>query len=172
MTPFDIRINEDDDKVCSFSTRQIDNQGNVVSVHDYNLAPGTYKFALVDPNYQLGAVNSAEMDWLHMVNIYHKNAKDWYMGDIYITINQDGTAESEFYLDAERVAARIKNASRSELKPMKAIDMQKIEAHFQDLGPQWIGCAGASTGPFVGILLCVAVVGVTLYSRKKKASAE
>jgi uncharacterized protein (TIGR04145 family) len=113
-----------------------------------------------------------EMDGVEMRNIYHTNAQDWYMGDIYIKINQDGTAESEFYLDAEKVAARIKNASRSELKPMKAIDMQKIEAHFPKLGPQWIGYAGASTGPFVGILLCIAVVGVTLYSRKKKASAE
>jgi len=171
MTPFTIRINGDDDRVFAFSARQIDANGNVVCAQDYNLAPGTYKFALVDQNYPLGAENSAEMDWSNMVNIYHKNAKDWYMGDIIIQINQDGSAESEFYLDADRVAARIKNASFSRLKPMQAKDMQKIEARFQDIGDEWIGCAGASTGPVVGIILCVAVVVITLYSRKKKNEA-
>lgn len=172
MTPFTIRINRKNDRVFAFSARQVDSEGNVVSAQDYNLAPGTYKFKLVDQNYPVGAENSAEMDWSNMVNIHHKNAKDWYMGDIIITINQDGSAESEFYLDAERVAARIKNASFSELRPMQAKDMQWVEANFQDIGNEWIGCAGASTGPIVGILLCIAVVGVTLYSRKKKASAE
>ncbi len=172
MTPFTIRINGDDDRVFAFSARQTDSQGNVVCSKDYNLAPGTYKFVLVDQNYPLGAENSAEMDWSNMINIHHKNAKDWYMGDIIITINQDGSAESEFYLDAERVAARIKDASFRRLKPMEAKDMQKVEAKFQDIGDEWIGCAGASTGPIVGILLCIAVVGVTLYSRKKKNVAE
>jgi uncharacterized protein (TIGR04145 family) len=156
--------------VFKFSAKQIDNHGNALDFKDHYLGPGTYKFALVDTNYPVGA--EMDEDGGKMINTSHNNVNDWYMGEIYITINQDGTAESEFYLIAKNVAPRIKNASFSELKPMEAIDMKRIEAHFQDIGPQWIGCAGASTGPFVGILLCVAVVGVTLYSRKKKASAE
>ncbi len=87
---------------------------------------------------------------------------------MYFHVNLNGRADCEFELDAERLAHRIKDSSCSHLKSMDAKDMRRIEAQFQDIGQQWIGTAGANSGPVVGILLCIAVVGVTLYSRKKK----
>lgn len=170
MTPFTIRINGDDDRIIHLSARLVDAFGNIIDARDANVLPGwNYHFVLVDENYPLNEDDqSKKMSWGKMRNIYDDNAKDWLIGKMYFHVNLNGRADCEFELDAERLAARIKDSSCSYLKSMDAKDMRRIEAQFQDIGQQWIGTAGANSGPVVGILLCIAVVGVTLYSRKKK----
>ena len=170
MTPFTIRINGDDERIVRLSARLVDAFGNIIDSRDANVLPGwNYHFVLVDENYPLNEDDKSEkMSGGKMRNIYDDNKEDWLIGEMYFHVNLNGRADCEFELDAERLAARIKDSSCSYLKSMDAKDMRRIEAQFQDIGRQWIGTAGANSGPVVGILLCIAVVGVTLYSRKKK----
>jgi uncharacterized protein (TIGR04145 family) len=75
-----------------------------------------------------------------------------------VTVN--GTCdEMEFELDLKKVAALI-GADEN--------DFQQIDVQFSRFGQQWLSTAGASSGPWLGVILCLAVVGgVWCYRRRK-----
>ena len=67
--------------------------------------------------------------------------------------------ECEFYLDLEKVAKKF---------GCDASDFKRIDAQFGRLGQQWITTAGASSGAWLGLILCVGVTaGVLVYQKKK-----
>lgn len=84
--------------------------------------------------------------------------KDNSYGTMIVTVN--GTCdEMEFELDLKKVAALI-GADEN--------DFQQIDVQFSRFGQQWLSTAGASSGPWLGVILCLAVVGgVWCYRRRK-----
>ena len=47
-------------------------------------------------------------------------------------------------------------------------DFKQIDAQFGRLGQQWVTTAGASTGAWLGLCICVLItVGVLVYQKKK-----
>ena len=46
-------------------------------------------------------------------------------------------------------------------------DLKQISAQFGRIGQQWLYTAGTSTGPIVGVTLCIATVGLALWYKKK-----
>lgn len=51
---------------------------------------------------------------------------------------------------------------------LKQSDMKTFHVNYVRIGPQWISCGGTSTGPILGILLCLAVVVIAQVYRKKR----
>ena len=169
VSPICIRVNGD--HYLNLACCELDSKGNMTYSNVENLAPGTYRFALVNSNYPVGRKGTPEENYNNITNINHKYSWERFIGSIYITMKEDGTVQAEYELDAESVAKNLMPSKYAQsLDPLDPRDMQYIEAQYIELGTQWIGTAGVSSGPFLGILLCIAVVGVTLYSRKKKES--
>lgn len=73
--------------------------------------------------------------------------------------------DEEFYIDMAALASSL-GLGTNELK--------SIELQFPYIGYQWVKVAGTSTAPFIGILICISIVGATWFIRfmkNKKASA-
>ena len=51
---------------------------------------------------------------------------------------------------------------------LKQSDIKTFHVNYVRIGPQWISCGGTSTGPILGILLCLAVVVIAQVYRKKR----
>ena len=51
---------------------------------------------------------------------------------------------------------------------LKQSDMKTFHVNYVRIGLQWISCGGTSTGPILGILLCLAVVVIAQVYRKKR----
>ncbi len=113
-----------------------------------NLQPGEYEFYLFPTSC-----------WGKSSNINNLNENDICLGKIHMTIGKDGRDETEFYLDNEKLAQHFK---------CDKTDLKKCDAQFGRIGPQWLSCAGTSTGPYLGIAICLlAVGGVYVYRRRK-----
>lgn len=81
-------------------------------------------------------------------------------GKMMVTIGE-GRDEMEFEIDLHKVAAYI---------GADADDFKLIETQFGMLGQQWVGSAGVSTAPFVGIGLCIAVAAAALLLRRRRSA--
>ncbi|MGN0160943.1 MAG: Firmicu-CTERM sorting domain-containing protein [Lachnospiraceae bacterium] len=110
------------------------------------LPEGTYEFYMVDSQGWGGAPN---------INDMPGNAV---YGKMMITIGASSD-ETEFVLDPNALAQKF---------GIDATDIKTVEANFGRIGHQWVETAGASTGSWLGILLCLGMTGVVLYRRKKE----
>lgn len=128
----------------------VDAAGNIRYPDVRNLPNGTHEFYIMDARgWKATNIN----------NIQHNDI----FGKMYITI-QDGKEECEYEIDLEKVAKYI-GCHHS--------DFKLIEVQFGRLGPHWASCAGASSGAWLGIVLCLGVVGVSsliLYLKRRKMS--
>ena len=96
--------------------------------------------------------------WHNSSNINYTNDADKWYGKIIINIGITKD-ECEFYLDIEKVADKL---------GCDASDFKQIDAQFGRLGQQWVTTAGASTGAWLGLCICVLItVGVLVYQKKK-----
>lgn len=143
-----IRLNDDESK--SFYPRlvAVDAQGNI----NWNpqlsgLAPGTYTFELVDTQGWSNAATLADLKT-------HGN-EDY--GTMIMTIGENQIDSCEYSLDLEKVAQKFN---------MKAEDIQIVASQFGRIGQQWAKTSGASSGPLLGILLCLLTVAGTFLYRK------
>lgn len=88
---------------------------------------------------------------------------------IWIMVRQDDSYykrrkdECEFYLDLEKAAEKLN---------CDASDFKRIDAQFGRLGQQWITTAGASSGAWLGLILCVGVTAAVLVRQKKKSDRQ
>jgi uncharacterized protein (TIGR04145 family) len=124
-----------------------------------------YKSTVADGNFYPSFILAEEADGTYTYYIwdarlpYDANmSKDDYFGTMIVTVN--GTCdEMEFELDLEKVAA---------LSGTDANSLQQIDVQFGRFGQQWLSTAGASSGPWLGVALCLAVVGGIWIYRKRK----
>lgn len=126
----------------------VDEAGNINYTPNISGLPnGSYEFYIMDTR-----------SWHYSKNINDLQGNDRIFGKMTITI-QDGREECEYMIDLEEVAAYI---------GCDASDFKLIEAQFGRIGQQWTSTAGASSGPILGIVLCLASVGVVLFVRKRR----
>ena len=115
------------------------------------MADGTYEFYLFSTD-----------AWHNSPSIYDANDMDKWYGKMIVTI-KDGKDECEFYLDLEKAAEKLN---------CDASDFKRIDAQFGRLGQQWITTAGASSGAWLGLILCVGVTAAVLVRQKKKSDRQ
>ena len=139
------------DKKMAFYPRfvTVDASGNINwNPKPSGLPEGTYEYYI------------ASLDaWHTSTNINNLNEMDLLYGKMMMTIAKDGKDEMEFYLDLPMVAKKL---------GVGETDLKQIAAQFGRIGQQWIYTAGTSTGPVVGVILCVAAVGVVFWYRKRR----
>ncbi len=112
------------------------------------LPEGTYE-------YYIASIDA----WHTSTNINNLNEMDQLYGKMMMTIGKDGKDEMEYYLDLPKVAKKL-GVGETALK--------QIAAQYGRIGQQWMFTAGTSTGPMVGVVLCVVTVGAVFWYRKRK----
>ena len=96
--------------------------------------------------------------WGTSANISNLNDMDQLYGKMIMTVGKDGKDEMEFYLEFPMIAKKL---------GVGETDLKQIAAQFGRIGQQWLYTAGTSTGPIVGVTLCIATVGLVLWYKKK-----
>ena len=144
--PFAIRINEKDKYTINFRLVTVDKDGNINKDPQLkDLEKGTYEYYLWDLNSGSTATNINDPD----APIY---------GQMMVTYGVSSD-EMEYKVDLEKLAKHF---------DMEASDMKIIQAHYVNIGGEWVTFAGTSTGPVMGLSLCaIAVIG-GLYFKKHK----
>lgn len=153
MSAVTIKFNNNEKQVFSPRLVSVDEAGNI----NWNTPNGGYE----DGTYEF-YIFSTHDAWNNAGNIYedsiNRENSEWY-GKMTITVKNGVQDECEFYLDLENVAKKF---------GCDASDFKRIDAQFGRLGQQWITTAGASSGAWLGLILCVGVTaGVLVYQKKK-----
>ncbi len=91
--------------------------------------------------------------------LVHEDGSSTPLGEMVIYDNGKTLYEYEYYIDIEKLAARL-NLGPTELRT--------IEIYYPYIGYQSVKVAGTSTAPYVGIAICFAVVGLTWFIRYMK----
>ena len=111
------------------------------------LSEGSYEFHIASTD-----------AWATSTNVNNLNDMDQLYGKMIITVGKDGKDEMEFYLELPMIARKL---------GVGETDLKHIAAQFGRIGQQWLYTAGTSTGPIVGVTLCIATVGLALWYKKK-----
>lgn len=153
MSAVTIKFNNNEKQVFSPRLVSVDEAGNI----NWNTPNGGYE----DGTYEF-YIFSTHDAWNNAGNIYedsiNRENSEWY-GKMTITVKNGVQDECEFYLDLEKIAKKF---------GCDASDFKRIDAQFGRLGQQWITTAGASSGAWLGLILCVGVTaGVLVYQKKK-----
>ena len=142
-----------------FTLRGVDANGNVQQWKDAtNLGPGDYEFYLFDTAY-VGSASNINDPWTYTY------------GRAYIHVDKTGRAQMEYYIDIPTLVEVVNKAPEQWGAydwNLKQSDMKTFHVNYVRIGPQWISCGGTSTGPILGILLCLAVVVIAQVYRKKR----
>lgn len=121
------------------------------------LENGTYEFYIADAR--------SQYDRAAIKNISQLKEHEQFLGKMKVQIT-DTNDEIEFYLDLEQVATFLSYYSGEDIE---ASDFKTIEAQFGRIGNELLVIAGTSSGPYMGIVICVAVVVMVLVKRRRKA---
>lgn len=101
--------------------------------------------------------------WASSPNINDLNEADTIYGKMIINVGSLKD-ECEYYLDLDKLAEKFN---------CQTTDFKTIEAQFGRIGDEWMVYSGASSSPFIGIGLCLSVVGgVLLYRKHKKKESQ
>jgi hypothetical protein len=151
-----ITIKFNQDYATAFYPRlvAIDEEGNINWNPDFSemQAGGKYEYAIASSD-----------AWGTSTNINNLNSHDTIYGKITIDVGGEGQAdEAEYYLDLELIAEKFN---------MDAGDFKYIESQFGKIGHEWAAYAGTSTGPFVGLALCLGCAAVPMYIKKRQKKA-
>lgn len=145
------RFNEEASKDFYPRPIAVDGNGNINwDPERIHLPDGTYEFYLASTD-----------AWHTSTNISDLNEKDQIYGRMMVTIDHSGIDQCEFELYVDKVAEKL-GLDESELKT--------ISAQFGRLGQQWVTIAGTSSGPWLGIALCIAAAaaGMVLGRRHRQ----
>ena len=126
----------------------VDEQGNINwNPKSDGLSDGTYEFYMFDTS-----------AWGTSKNINELNDADICYGKMIVTVGSNRD-ECEFYFDLDKVAQKL---------GCDVSDFKQISAQFGRLGQEWINTAGASSGAWLGLFICIAgTCGVVVYKKKK-----
>lgn len=120
---------------------------------------GLYEFYIMDAR--------MEIDRNYVKNISQLKDHEQPFGRIYVDIS-DTCDEMEFFIDLEQVAKYLSYYSGNNIE---ASDFKLIEAQFGKIGQEIISSAGTSSGPLMGVALCIAVVSGTLLVKRRRNKA-
>ena len=143
-----IQFNENWGQTIYLRFVTVDESGNINwSPQRSGLAEGKYEFYITSTD-----------AWGISTNINQLNPADTMYGKMTISIGSTKD-EMEYYIDLEKVAHKFN---------CDIEDFKFIGAQYGRLGQQWITTAGASTGAWVLLMLCLAIVwGYFLYVLKR-----
>lgn len=115
-----------------------------------NLSQGTHEFYIADMRTWHSASN--------INNLSENGSNDVIYGKVSMTIGVGGKDEMEFYMETDKVANSL-GLSKGDLK---VVDYNYIE-----IGDEWNRTAGTSSGPVMGVIICMAVAGAALILKRK-----
>lgn len=155
-----LRFNRNDNQCVNLTVVAVDDQGNVMWNTEglYDTTAGkNYHYYLVDENaWGMGGQNiyneSTYWNWNQTERVR------WLYGEILVSVGATGT-EMEVQVDMAELANRL---------GVDATDLKYIQAQFENIGQQWISCAGTSTGPLPGILMGAGIAAFAAWGYKKK----
>ncbi|MGN0505195.1 MAG: hypothetical protein ACI4FZ_01455 [Lachnospiraceae bacterium] len=138
----------------------VDSEGNI----NYNpklsgLSNGTYEFYLIDSQGWKNANNIWQWEDPSAEYIYGGNAV--YGRAMLVIGPSKNEMEFEIYID--------KLADKFHMEPQ---ELHAFCARFGRIGHQWVSCAGTSTGPILGIVLCILAVAFVLIRRRLKGKEQ
>ena len=139
---FELAVNNDLKTILQLSAKATDSNGNPIDNYNMNgLGEGTYEFHIFGPETKNGGAWTTDY------------------GVIYIEVSATGQIEAEFRLDESKA---------THFYGCETEDLKIIEMRFIRIGDKWVSCAGTSTGPIIGIILCIGVVvGAQMYRKKR-----
>ena len=123
------------------------------------LENGTYEFYIMDAR--------MEFDRNLITNVSQLAEHEQFFGRMFVTVS-DTNDEIEFFIDLEQVAKYLSYYSGTTIE---ASDFQLIEAQFGRIGQEIISTAGTSSGPAMGIAVCIAVVAVAYFKKRRNNKA-
>lgn len=120
-----------------------------------NLESGGYEFCIIDS--RMGFDQEA------ITNVSQLQEHEQILGKMWVEVSEYND-EIEFYIDLEQVAKFLSYHSDTTISPD---DFKLIEANFGRIGSDYLSYGGTSSGPFLGVGLCIGVVVVVLLRRKR-----
>lgn len=123
-----------------------------------NLSDGVHEFYIIDM--QGWKDEGVGLDYWSDPNTYWYGGNALY-GKAYISV-QPSKCEMELELDVDTLANKF---------DMEADQMKMYSAQFAAIGSQQVSCAGASSGPWFGIVLSLLTVIVVLLAKRRKVLA-
>ncbi len=120
-----------------------------------DLENGTYEFYIADAR--------GEYDTNTITNVSQLAEHEKFFGKMIVEVT-DTRDEMEFFVDLEQVAKFLSYYSKT---TVDANDFQLIEAQFGRIGQEILSTAGTSSGPYMGIAVCIAVVAITALKKKR-----
>lgn len=154
-----LKINDNIDYMFAPKFFTVDENGKIDWNCDLqNLKNGTHEFYMTSLDVGHDNVN----------NIKQLEDAGLFFGKMKITVSGDRD-ECEWQMDIQTLANYLRrNAEGTDILKIDPSDIKTISVRYGELGDKWITTAGTSTGPIVGIILCLGVVGgVLLYRRKR-----
>ena len=134
-----IKFNDNWSQVFYPRMETVDSDGNINwNSQKGGLSQGTYEFYIFSTD-----------AWHTSANINSTNEADTCYGKMMVTIGSDKD-ECEFIIDLKKVADKL---------GCDVSDFKQIDAQFGRLGQQWVTTAGASTGAWLGLCICVLITG-------------
>lgn len=159
--PFTLFFNFDDEKAVSFRFITIDENGIINWNPEISYANESKAYYLVDVR---GWSNASTREELEDTDYYGNKI----LGKAYMKRASGSDTEIEYAIDLKTLADYVSNNDGVYSFDLDETDMKTIQAYYVNIGSQRITIAGTSSGAWLGILLAVAVVGVGLFSQKRK----
>lgn len=138
----------------------IDGGGNInYSPQLSGLSQGTYQFYLIDPQGGTTATNVSQ--WTDPASPYTYGENAVY-GQMIITVGPSKD-EMEYWIDIASMARKFN---------MEADSVKTLSAQYSRIGQKWLMTAGTSTGPLLGMALCVYVAACGMIHKKRQEAGE
>ncbi|MBR1571321.1 MAG: hypothetical protein IJ655_01125 [Lachnospiraceae bacterium] len=143
--------NHDDSSRVMFTLRSVDASGNVNwNSQAVGLEEGDYEYHIFD-NAHAGYNNSDKYDY----------------GRAFVHVDKTGRAQIEYYIDIAKLVNVVNEAPYS--WHIKQSDIKMYHMAYPRIGTEWVSSAGASSGPILGIVLCImSVVLAQIYNLRRK----
>lgn len=133
----------------------VDGAGNINYFPQLSgLAQGTYEFWLLDAQGWAAATNISQLTDPMEPYIYGTNAV---YGKMMITVGPSKD-EMEYWIDIPTLAQKFN---------METDNVSTLSAQYGRIGQKWLTTAGTSTGPLLGLTLCMSVVACSFIHKRR-----
>lgn len=138
----------------------IDGAGNInYSPQLSGLPQGTYEFYLIDPQCGTTATNISQ--WTDPMQPYTYGENAVY-GQMVITIGPSKD-EMEYWIDIATMAKKFN---------METDNVKTLSAQYGRIGQKWLTTAGTSTGPLLGVALCMSVAACGVIRKRRQEAGK
>lgn len=149
-----IEVNDDWSNCFWPAVVAVDAEGNInYTPQLINLPCGTYEFCFIDGAGGKSATNISQ--WTDPMEPYTYGENAVY-GRMLVTVGPSKN-EMEYWMDVASLANKFN---------MEADNVKTLSAQYSRIGQQWVTTAGTSTGPVLGVMLCMAVVACSVIRKR------